>query len=154
MSNFYTRLIQLLSSTLPEIIMSAAQACAVLPLPTACPTETAAETVKVHVYRTLAELNSIRFAWDRLLALYPLASTFSTWEWLSCWWRHFARHRKLLVIGVFDSTKMLIGLAPFAISRENYGGVRMLRVLRLMGDGSLDSDNLDMPVLPGFESLF
>jgi len=60
----------------------------------------------------------------------------------------------LLVIGVFDSTKVLIGLAPFAISRENYGSVRMLRVLRLMGDGSLDSDNLDMPVLPGFESLF
>lgn len=154
MSNFYTRLIQLLSSTLPEIIMSAAQARAVLPLPTAFPTETAAETVKVHVYRTLAELNSIRFAWDRLLALYPLASTFSTWEWLSCWWQHFASHRKLVVLGLFDTNDNLVGVAPFAISTENYGGIRPLRVLRLMGDGSCDSDNLDMPVAAGFEAVF
>src|SRR5215469_1274348 len=134
--------------------MSAAQATAPVSLRPTYRTQAAAETLTVRVYRTLEELTTIRSEWEQLLAAYPLASTFSTWEWLSCWWRHFARHRKLLVIGVFDSTKMLIGLAPFAISRENYGGVRMLRVLRLMGDGSFDSDNLDMPVLPGFESLF
>lgn len=134
--------------------MCAAQARAVLPLPTTRPTEITADTVKVRVYRTLVELKAIRLAWERLLALYPLASTFSTWEWLSCWWQHFGSNRKLLVLGLFDATDMLVGLAPFAVTTENYGGIRPLRVLRLMGDGSRDSDNLDMPVVPGFECLF
>jgi len=134
--------------------MSAAQATAPVSLRPAYRTQAAAQTLTVRVYRTLDELKAIRSDWEQLLAAYPLASTFSTWEWLSCWWRHFARHRKLLVLGLFNSSDMLVGLAPFAVSSENYGGVRTLRVLRLMGDGSLDSDNLDMPVLPGFEILF
>jgi CelD/BcsL family acetyltransferase involved in cellulose biosynthesis len=133
--------------------MSAAQATAPVYLRPAFRTQATAEALTVRVFRTLEELKAIRSDWEQLLAAYPLASTFSTWEWLSSWWRHFAGHRKLLVIGAY-SDGMLIGLAPFSTSRENYGGVRTVRVLRLMGDGSLDSDNLDMPVLPGMESLF
>jgi CelD/BcsL family acetyltransferase involved in cellulose biosynthesis len=134
--------------------MAAAQATAAVPLYTPFRPYAASETITVRLYRTLEELTSILPAWEQLLSAYPLASTFSTWEWLSCWWQHFERDRKLLVLGLFDTGGLLIGLAPFAISTESYAGVGSLRVLRLMGDGSLDSDNLDMPVLPGYESAF
>ncbi|MGA9542568.1 MAG: GNAT family N-acetyltransferase, partial [Candidatus Sulfotelmatobacter sp.] len=39
-----------------------------------------------------------------------------------------------------------------SISQEGAGWFSM-RVLRLLGDGSGDSDNLDVPVLPGFEQV-
>ena len=106
----------------------------------------------LHAYSSLDELGALRPAWDDLLAQYSLATTFSTWEWLSCWWRSFGRDRQLLVLALFDS-RSLVGLAPLSISTEPMGWLS-LKVLRLMGDGSGDSDNLDLPVRPGFEGAF
>jgi CelD/BcsL family acetyltransferase involved in cellulose biosynthesis len=48
----------------------------------------------------------------------------------------------------------LIGIAPLAISTFSIGKIFSLRLLRLMGDGSKDSDNLDLPVRAGFEDSF
>src|SRR5271168_143588 len=102
-------------------------------------------------YESLNELSALRPAWDELLSRYPASTTFSTWEWLSCWWRCFGENRQLLTLALFDSGS-LVGLAPLSISKERAGWFS-LRVLRLMGDGSGDSDNLDMPVQPGFEKI-
>lgn len=106
--------------------------------------------LRVHVYESLDELQRLRPAWEELLSDYEPATTFSTWEWLTCWWRCFGKNRRLRVLALLDSTS-LVGLAPFSISYERLGWFP-LRVLRLMGDGSGDSDNLDVPVRPGFES--
>jgi CelD/BcsL family acetyltransferase involved in cellulose biosynthesis len=108
--------------------------------------------LSLHAYNNIDELSSLRPAWDELLSQYPLATTFSTWEWLSCWWRSFGHDRELLVLALFDSAS-LVGLAPLSISRERMSWFSR-NVLRLMGDGSGDSDNLDLPVRPGFERLF
>ena len=106
----------------------------------------------LRVYRNLDELVAIRPAWDELLAHYPSVTTFSTWEWLSCWWRSFGTDQQLLVLAWFEGNSLL-GLAPLSISTERRAGFSF-RVLRLMGDGSNDSDNLDMPVQPGCEQEF
>lgn len=106
----------------------------------------------LRAYDKFDDLRSLRPAWDALLSQYPHATTFSTWEWLSCWWRCFGGNRQLLMLALFDSSS-LVGLAPFAISKESVGSVS-LRVLRLMGDGSGDSDNLDFLVRPGLELIF
>jgi CelD/BcsL family acetyltransferase involved in cellulose biosynthesis len=108
--------------------------------------------LSVRVYESLGELHAVRPAWDQLLSRYPLATTFCTWEWLSCWWECFAQHHKLLTIALFDS-KSLVGLAPLSISEEKVGCFT-LRIVRLMGDGSGDSDNLDLPVQSGYERAF
>ncbi len=113
----------------------------------------AVETPRLQVFRSLRELERLRPAWDALLAEYPLASTFSSWEWLSCWWKAFGKDRSLLVIALIDSSSRLLGLAPLSLSRERFAGVT-IRMLRLMGDGSWDSDNLDIPVLPGWDVAF
>ena len=111
------------------------------------------EGCTVRVYRELRELDALRPAWHALLNKYPLATTFSSWEWLSSWWRAFGAHRSLLLHALFDSTNTLVGLAAFSLGKEQFWGGTPVRVLRLLGDGSYDSDNLDMPAVPGFEDI-
>jgi CelD/BcsL family acetyltransferase involved in cellulose biosynthesis len=113
---------------------------------------TAPRRVTICIYESLDALQALRPSWDQLLSRYPLATTFCTWEWLSCWWDCFGQNHKLFTVALFDS-ESLLGLAPFSISQEHVGWL-CLRVLRLMGDGSGDSDNLDLPVQPGYEEVF
>jgi CelD/BcsL family acetyltransferase involved in cellulose biosynthesis len=110
------------------------------------------QALRLKTYSTLDQLQELLPAWDELLSKYPLASTFSTWEWLDSWWRSFAKNEELLVLGFFESSR-LVGLAPLSICNRRFLH-RRLRVLQFMGDGSGDSDNLDFPVLPGFEEKF
>jgi CelD/BcsL family acetyltransferase involved in cellulose biosynthesis len=106
---------------------------------------------QLRAYHTLDELQSLRSDWDRLLLKYPRATTFSTYDWLANWWRSFGDRRQLLVLALFDSDS-LVGLAPLSISRERFAGFH-IRVLRMMGDGTYDSDNLDFPAQVGYENI-
>src|SRR4051795_13180532 len=107
--------------------------------------------LQVRAFRKLDELYALRSAWEDLLSAYPLSTTFSTFEWLSCWWRNFGRDQDLLVLAFFEKNA-LIALAPLSIKHERIVGGLTLKLLRLMGDGSKDSDNLDIPVRPGYEA--
>lgn len=110
-------------------------------------------SLKVQASDSVGSLESLRADWDRLLADFPHATTFSTLEWLLPWWRAFGRDDRLRVLSFSDPSSSLVGLAPLALIRHSVSGMS-LRVLRLMGDGSGDSDNLDLPVRPGFEESF
>ncbi|MGB9362991.1 MAG: GNAT family N-acetyltransferase [Candidatus Sulfotelmatobacter sp.] len=109
--------------------------------------------LEIRTYRSLDELQAIVASWEELLTNYPLATTFSTPEWLMSWWRSFGKDQKLLVAGFFAESR-LVALAPFSLTRIRMAKTISLRQLRLMGDGSNDSDNLDVPVRPGFEDRF
>jgi len=109
--------------------------------------------LEIRAYRSLDELLTISESWEELLANYPLATTFSTPAWLGAWWRNFGNAQELLVAGFFANSH-LVALAPFSITPVRVGKAISLRQLRLMGDGSNDSDNLDLPVRPGFEDQF
>lgn len=111
------------------------------------------DTLEIRTYRTLDELQAIDAAWRDLLAHYPDATTFSTPEWLISWWRNFGRDQELLVAGFFSDSR-LVALAAFSLTPFRVASTIPLRQLRLMGDGSKDSDNLDLPVIPGFEERF
>ncbi|HLI34754.1 MAG TPA: GNAT family N-acetyltransferase [Terriglobia bacterium] len=111
-------------------------------------------SLSLKVYRDLESLQELRPAWEDLLAHYPAASIFSTWEWLAPWWRAFGSHQRQWVIAFFDNSGELAALAPLSLDTRLIGKGLKFRVLRLMGDGSQDSDNLDLPVRPGFEDLF
>src|ERR1700674_5428087 len=109
--------------------------------------------LEIRAYRSLDELQAIRASWEDLLANYPLATTFSTPDWLMAWWRSFGKDQELLVAGFFAESR-LVALAPFSLNLVRAAKTIPLRQLRLMGDGSKDSDNLDLPVRPGFEDRF
>lgn len=109
--------------------------------------------LEIRTYRSLEELQTIGASWEELLENYPLATTFSTPEWLMSWWRNFGKDQELLVAGFFAESR-LVALAPFSLAPIRMAKTISLRQLRLMGDGSNDSDNLDLPVKPGFEDRF
>ncbi len=103
------------------------------------------------MYDSLESLERLRPAWEKLLAEVPTASVFSTWEWLGAWWRAFGEGQRLQVLALFDDHEQLAGLAPLGITHHTiFRGCR-LRLVRLMGDGSADSDNLDIIAQPGSE---
>ena len=112
-----------------------------------------ADGLEVRTFRSLEELQTIMSDWEDLLANYPLATTFSTSEWLISWWRSFGKDQELLAVGFFSDSR-LVALALLSIDRFRCAKTFSLRRLRLMGDGSKDSDNLDLPVLPGYEEKF
>jgi CelD/BcsL family acetyltransferase involved in cellulose biosynthesis len=112
-----------------------------------------ADNLEIRTYRSLDELETLRANWNELLESYPLATTFSTPDWLIPWWRSLGKGQQLLVAGFFDASR-LVGLAPLSLTRTRIATAVSLRLLRLMGDGSHDSDNLDLPVRPGFEERF
>jgi CelD/BcsL family acetyltransferase involved in cellulose biosynthesis len=110
------------------------------------------QNLRMQVFTRLEDLATLVPGWEQLLADSPDASIFSTWEWLSAWWRAFGDGQKLLVLAFYDSTSRFVGLAPLAVGTKRLAGLR-LRVLRLMGDGSGDSDNLDIICQAGLEAI-
>jgi CelD/BcsL family acetyltransferase involved in cellulose biosynthesis len=110
------------------------------------------QNLTIHVHESLESLEPLRPEWDALLGEYPASTIFSTYEWLASWWRAFGGKDRLLLLSFRDAACALVGLAPMALSTCE-ALPASLRLLRLMGDGSHDSDNLDFPVRPGWEGV-
>ena len=108
---------------------------------------------RIAVCASLESAEALRPQWEALLEEYPHTTPFATWEWLASWWRAYAGNDRLLVLAWRNGSAALTGLAPLALSTQRVCGAP-LRSLRLMGDGSHDSDNLDLPVRPGCEGEF
>ena len=107
--------------------------------------------LRVAICDCLESLQDLVPQWEQLLCDHPNASSFNTWEWLSAWWRVFGSDRKLLVLSFFDSRE-LVGLAPLSIHSRLVAGHVWLKLLLFMGDGTGDSDNLDILVRRGYEN--
>jgi hypothetical protein len=66
------------------------------------------------------------------------------------WWRAYGGNRKLCVLVFTDPQAGVVGIAPLYWESRRFLAFGKLRVLRLMGDGSGDSDDLDFIVKPGY----
>ena len=108
--------------------------------------------LQIQVFDSLQDLTLLHADWESLVADFPHGTVFSTWMWLVPWWHAFAGGDQLRVVAVRDGSS-LIGLAPLSLATQPSFG-SSLRILRLMGDGSHDSDNLDLPVRPAWEAEF
>jgi CelD/BcsL family acetyltransferase involved in cellulose biosynthesis len=64
--------------------------------------------------------------WDKLLEGCD-NSIFSTWEWLSTWWKHFG-HDKKLVLLLAEENYEIVGIAPLMYSIHEILGLRQARV--------------------------
>ena len=106
--------------------------------------------LSTQVHPTVESLVGLRADWDALLADFPGATPFSTLEWLLPWWRAFGGNDLLQVLTFRDVESSLVGIAPLSLSTLRTSGGQ-LRLLRFLGDGSHDSDNLDLPVRAGYE---
>jgi CelD/BcsL family acetyltransferase involved in cellulose biosynthesis len=66
-------------------------------------------------------------------------SIFSTWEWLSAWWKHFGNDKRLLLLLAEDNDK-IIGIAPLMYSVHKMFGLRIGKIEFI---GTPDSDYND-----------
>ena len=108
------------------------------------------QALQIRRYDDLASLEALRGPWNDLLAEFPGATVFCTLEWLLAWWHAFGAGRQLHVVAFVESDGRLAGVAPLSLVRETRGPVA-LKSMRMMGDGSGDSDSLDFPVRAGCE---
>ena len=93
-------------------------------------------------------LERLRPAWNRLLHASTSDSPFLTWEWVSTWWKSYGAGRDLWLVTV-EHRGELVGLAPLYRQRHRWVGGVTYRALALIGDGSADSDYLDVIAATG-----
>lgn len=104
--------------------------------------------LSVRSYSSWEDVEKFRLEWDRLLS--ASATVFSSIEWLSAWWRNYGTQKDLRIL-LFFAGDELVGAAPLYLDIRSVGFARKLKVLRFVGDGSDDSDNLDFLVRCGYE---
>ncbi len=61
------------------------------------------------------DFTNLEKAWNKLLQGCD-HTIFSTWEWLSTWWKHFGKDRKLLLLQVEEENRIL-AIAPLMLSK-------------------------------------
>ncbi|PSH03199.1 MAG: hypothetical protein CXZ00_13600 [Acidobacteria bacterium] len=104
----------------------------------------------VSEHRSCADLESIRNQWSKLVQEVPGTSIFVTPEWLLSWWHAYCGSREFCLLAFTDPQAGVVAIAPLYKEVAKSFVFSTIRVLRLMGDGSGDSDDLDFVVMPGY----
>jgi CelD/BcsL family acetyltransferase involved in cellulose biosynthesis len=100
--------------------------------------------MRVRRFNYFADLVPWAEDWDRLARGVP----FRGWNWASAWWRHYGEDRadrRLAVLGVFDPSDSLVGIAPW------YCEGQRCREIRFLGSGEVCSDYLTLLAHRGLE---
>lgn len=105
----------------------------------------------VRTFAEITDLEPYSSRWDELAGACP----FRSWTWLSTWWKHFGESHQLRVLAVFDDNRdclatsacrtahapdALRGILPLYVNHSPARG----RVLRLLSDGEVCSEHLDL----------
>lgn len=107
--------------------------------------------IKVIKLTSWRELESLRIEWERILEK-GAATIFSTPEWQGGWYKAFAKDKELCALAFLNPDNEVVGLAPLYTDWLETPLRLRLRRLRFVGDGSEDSDNLDLIIRPGWEA--
>jgi len=108
--------------------------------------------LQVRIVRKWNELEAIRPAWESILQGSGVLTIFSTLEWLGAWWQAFAKDRELIAPVFSNSADEVVGVVPLYVDSIEPTLPFRVRRLRFVGDGSEDSDNLDLIIRRGYEA--
>lgn len=108
--------------------------------------------LQIRTIRTWNELEAIRPAWESILEGAEALTIFSTLEWLGAWWKAFAKDKELFAPVFSNSDHEIVGVVPLYVDLVDPAFPIRVRRLRFVGDGSEDSDNLDLIFRPGYEA--
>lgn len=64
--------------------------------------------------------------WGNLL-LESEHSVFSTWTWLSTWWKHFGKNRELLLL-LAEENQKLVAIAPLMVTTEPFSQLHRKKI--------------------------
>lgn len=97
-----------------------------------------------------AALLTLKPTWEALLGSSASATVFLTWEWITAWWKSYGTPGELRVFVASDDHGTVRGIAPMRSKTvRRYG--QSVRALCFAGDGSNDSEYLDVIAARGFE---
>jgi len=82
----------------------------------------------------------MRDVWNSILDRSHDNDVFSTWEWLSCWWRHFGEGRNLRILIARDRDD-IVGIAPLMLSKYSFLRLGKLRKIEFIGSPQSDYNN-------------
>lgn len=108
-------------------------------------------TIRVSAYDAWEPLEERIQAWEAILRDNASLTIFSTPEWLGSWWKAFGADKRMVALALSSQHDSLIGLVPCYLEERKSPLLGKLAWLRFIGDGSADSDNLDLIIRPGFE---
>jgi CelD/BcsL family acetyltransferase involved in cellulose biosynthesis len=107
--------------------------------------------LQVRTVSTWSDLEEIRTAWEEILRGAEALTIFSTLEWLGAWWKAFAKDKELVAPIFLNSNNEVVGVVPLSVDLVETALPFRVRRLRFVGDGSEDSDNLDLIIRSGYE---
>lgn len=87
-----------------------------------------------------SEFRELKGDWNIILNKSWDNDVFSTWEWLSCWWKHFGGERKLRILIIKDKYE-IIGIAPFMLTKYNLFQLGKIRKIEFIGSPQSDYNN-------------
>jgi CelD/BcsL family acetyltransferase involved in cellulose biosynthesis len=108
--------------------------------------------LQVQKFTSWQECGALSRDWEQILRDTPGLTIFSTPEWLGSWWKAFGQSKPLVVLSISNDAGETIGLAPLYIDGSKGLNPTSVRRLRFVGDGSEDSDNLDLIFRSGHET--
>lgn len=108
--------------------------------------------LQVRTIRTWDELEAIRPAWESILQDAEGLTIFSTLEWLGAWWKSFVKDKELVAPVFLNADDEVVGVVPLYADLIEPALPFRLRRLRFVGDGSEDSDNLDLIIRKGYQA--
>jgi CelD/BcsL family acetyltransferase involved in cellulose biosynthesis len=94
--------------------------------------------VKIIEIDNYSDFFNLKESWNKVL-LKSNYSVFSTWEWLSTWWKHFGSGKRLLLL-LAEENGETIGIAPLMYSVHSMFGLRQAKIEFI---GAPDSDYND-----------
>jgi CelD/BcsL family acetyltransferase involved in cellulose biosynthesis len=108
--------------------------------------------LQIRTVRAWHELEAIRPAWEKILQGAEALTIFSTLEWLGAWWKAFAKDKDIVAPVFSNSDGEIVGVVPLHADLIETTLPFRVRRLRFVGDGSEDSDNLDLIIRAGYET--
>ena len=100
-----------------------------------------ASRLTVHCICDLKGFRDLEGEWSALFERCDDRTPFNSWEWLFSWWQSYGAG-SLLRIVTFRQDGELVGIVPLYLSKQKSEFGLGCRLLRLVGDGSADSDYL------------
>lgn len=88
----------------------------------------------------IEDVEALHEYWNSLLASTDNI-VFSTWEWITCWWKHFGEGRRLRIL-VAEDDHRVIAIAPLMLSNYKYMRFGKLRKIEFLGSPQSDYNNL------------
>ena len=107
--------------------------------------------IRIEVIDDTKGLVALRKNWDALMEKARHISVFSSWEWMSLWWKHYGTGHDLKVLVALQEDNV-VGILPLYVSRQRFSRYFNARILRLVGSGGDTSPDYLGPILgPGIE---